>query len=56
MRTSLTVDIYKQPRLQALRARLRKLIARGDDAQASQCADLILDLIGLRPFRLEDCP
>lgn len=56
MRTSLTVDIYKQPRLQALRARLRVLMARGHDDQASICVDLILDLLGLRAFNLGESP
>jgi len=53
--TLLTVDAYKLPRLKARRARLCTLIACGDHAGANTCADLILDLIGLRTFRLEDC-
>lgn len=50
----LTVDAYKIPRLRALEQRLRVLLRRGEHDQASTCADLILDLIGLRPFKLED--
>ena len=53
--TLLTVDAYELPRLKARRARLCTLIACGDHAGANTCADLILDLIGLRTFRLEDC-
>ncbi len=52
--TLLTVDAYKLPRLKALLARLRTLLAGGDHVAASTCADLILDLIGLRTFRQED--
>jgi hypothetical protein len=48
----LTVDAYKLPRLRALEQRLRALVSRGDHDQASICADLILDWIGLRPFKL----
>lgn len=48
----LTLDAYKLPRLKALRSRLRTLLARGDETGASICADLILDLIGLRTFKL----
>jgi hypothetical protein len=50
----LTVDISKQPKLKALRSRLSVQICRGDHSGASLTADLILDLIGLRPFKLED--
>ncbi len=50
----LTVDVYKLPRLRALRQRLRTLMQRGDIEQASKCSDLILELSGLRPCRLED--
>jgi hypothetical protein len=49
----LTVDAYKIPRLRALEQRLRVLVRRGDHDQASVCSDLILDLLGLRSFRLE---
>ena len=54
--TLLTVDASKLPRLRALRDRLCALIACGDHVAASTCADLILDLIGLRAFYLGDCP
>jgi hypothetical protein len=54
MAVLLTVDISKQPKLKALRSRLAVLIRQGDHVGASITADLILDLIGLRPFKLED--
>ena len=50
----LTVDITKLPRLRALESELRRCVKRGDDERASRCADLILDLLGLRPFVLGD--
>jgi hypothetical protein len=49
----LTLDVGRASRLRGLRDRLRVLINRGDWDGASRCADLILELVGLRPFRLE---
>jgi hypothetical protein len=46
------LDITKLPRLRALESELRRCVRRGDDERASRCADLILDLLGLRPFEL----
>lgn len=42
------MDIAKAARLKALRSRLADLRHRGDERRASQCADLILELIGKR--------
>jgi hypothetical protein len=49
----LTLDVNQAAKLKAMRDRLRVLMARGDHSGASLCADAILDLIGLRPFKLE---
>lgn len=46
------VDIAKLPRLKALQSRLASLKELGDHAKASQCADLILELVGKRPAPL----
>lgn len=51
--TTITVDMVKASRLRALRSRLDTLITLGDWDGASICADLILELIGLRSFALQ---
>ncbi|MEY2855650.1 MAG: hypothetical protein RL030_2782 [Pseudomonadota bacterium] len=47
------LNIRHADRLRALRDRLRILAKRGEWDQASVCADLILDLLGLRPYPWE---
>ncbi len=48
----LALDVGRASRLRSLRDRLRTLVNRGDWEGASRCADLILELVGLRPFKL----
>lgn len=49
-----TLDVRKASRLVALEAQLKALTDRGDHQRASQCSDLILELVGKRPFRLPE--
>lgn len=44
---TITLDIRQASRLSALRARLQRLYDRGQWDHASECADLILDLLRL---------
>lgn len=46
------VDAWKMPRVRALESQLRGLRREGNHDRASVCADLILELVGLRPCPL----
>jgi hypothetical protein len=48
----ISLPIALAARKRALESRLKALRANGQHAQASQCADLILELVGKRPSPL----
>ena len=54
--SDINLSIRHADRLRALRDRLRVLTKRGQWDDASICADLILDLLGLRPYPWESRP